>query len=454
MVLKVFNSYMPGRRIGFFLLESLTLICIIWLLIPKHAYQVPALAAQVLLFAALIQTMFFYFEMYQPDRFGKPVSMAGRILLALACSVALLMVVFSPAREIGITTLVNILAVSGLTATLLRVVYSRWSVTAKDQNLLILGSGTLAKSIAVEALGRKDTGFKVLGFIAENPGRTGERLVNPAIMGDHSQIKKLVGQKDVDRVIVAIEDRRGKLPLEPLLECKLRGIRVEDGCDFFERLTGKMSLELLRPSSIIFSSGFRVSKWTDYARRALAVALAFAGLLFLSPVAVITAGLIRIDSPGPVFYRQERVGKGGRPFTLVKFRSMHVNAEERGPAWASENDPRTTRIGRQIRKFHIDEIPQLWNVLRNDMALVGPRPERQHFVDILSKEVPYYRQRHAVKPGITGWAQINCSYGASKEDALEKLKYDLFYIKHCSVGFDLYIIFQTVKTVLLGRGGR
>ncbi|MEN6465285.1 MAG: TIGR03013 family XrtA/PEP-CTERM system glycosyltransferase [Syntrophaceae bacterium] len=454
MVLKIFHSYMPVRRIGFFALESLTLVFIIWFLVPAHNDKATVLALRALLFAALIQAMFFYFEMYEPELFGRPAFMARRIILALACSWALLIIFFSPAREFRMITLFNILGVAGLMATLLRVLYSNLAVAAGDQKLLVLGSETLARSIAMEVLDRKDSGFEILGFVSEMPGRTGERLVNPSIVGDYSNIKDLVGRLSVDRVIVAIEDGRGKLPLEPLLECKLRGIRVEDGFDFFERLTGKLSLEYLRPSSIIFASGFRASGLTKCARRGLSLAFALAGLLLFAPVAAVTAVLVKLDSPGPTLYRQERVGQGGRPFTLFKFRSMRIDAEEGGPAWASPNDPRTTRVGRWIRKFRLDEIPQLWNVLRNDMALVGPRPERPHFVDILNREVPYYGQRFAVKPGITGWAQINYAYGASKKDALEKLKYDLFYIKHCSAGFDLYIILQTVKIVLFGKGAR
>jgi len=259
---------------------------------------------------------------------------------------------------------------------------------------------------------------------------------------------------NVDRVIVALEDRRGLLPLEQLLECKLRGVAVEDGFDFFERFSGKLHLEYLRPSSIIFSAGYSRPAWMKHACRLVSVFLSIGGSIILAPVALITALLIKLDSPGPVIYRQERVGEGGRLFTLLKFRSMRVNAEEYGPAWASQNDPRVTKVGKWIRKLRFDEIPQLWNVLCNDMALVGPRPERQHFVDQLQKEIPYYGQRFAVKPGITGWAQINYPYGASKEDALEKLKYDLFYIKHFSVGFDLYIIMQTIKIVLFRKGSR
>jgi sugar transferase (PEP-CTERM system associated) len=281
-----------------------------------------------------------------------------------------------------------------------------------------------------------------------------ERGSKPVVIGDYTQIPSIVQTRDVDRIVVALDERRGKLPIDQLLYCRLKGIKVEDGVAFTEYLAGKLSVESLHPSFLIFSDGFKSTSISRILKRGVDIlASVFALLLFL-PVTVAIAIAIRLDSIGPILYQQERVGEDGKVFRLLKFRSMRVNAEENGAVWAKVNDDRVTRVGRIIRKLRLDEIPQMINVLRGEMSFVGPRPERPVFVEQLKEVVPFYSQRHAVKPGITGWAQICYPYGASKEDSLEKLKYDLYYIKHMSLVFDLSIIFETAKTVLLGRGAR
>jgi len=319
---------------------------------------------------------------------------------------------------------------------------------------MIIGSGLLAKSIAREIIERADTGFKVVGFITENPERVGEKLINPSIIGDQSEIFDIARRENVNRIIVALEERRGRFPQAQLLECKMSGMVVEDGIEFYEHLTGRLQVESLRPSSLIFSNGFKKSKLTMWSKRLTGFTLSLVGLILLSPLFLIISILIKIDSRGPLFYKQERVGDYGRIFKLLKFRSMVENAEANGPVWAEPNDRRITRVGRWIRKGRFDEIPQMINVLKGDMSFVGPRPERPYFVEKLRKEIPFYDQRFSVKPGITGWAQIKYRYGASKEEALEKLKYDLYYIKNLSPLFDLLIIFETIKVVLFGKGAR
>ncbi|MDI7262023.1 MAG: TIGR03013 family PEP-CTERM/XrtA system glycosyltransferase, partial [Thermodesulfobacteriota bacterium] len=323
-----------------------------------------------------------------------------------------------------------------------------------DQKIMIIGTGPLAKNIAKDIIEKGDTGFTVIGFITDSPERVGEKLINPAVMGDQSQILDIVTRESVDRIIVALEERRGKFPETQLLDCKVKGIAIEEGIEFYEHLTGKLQVENLRPSILIFSDGFRKSKLTVWVKRVTGFTLSLIGLALLSPLILIVSILIKIDSRGAVFYKQERVGENGKVFKLLKFRSMVQNAEANGPVWAIEDDARITRIGRWIRKWRLDEIPQMLNVLNGDMSFVGPRPERPFFVEQLKKEIPYYDQRFSVKPGITGWAQIKYRYGASKEDALEKLKYDLYYIKNLSPLFDLMIIFETVKVVLFGKGAR
>lgn len=287
-----------------------------------------------------------------------------------------------------------------------------------------------------------------------NIERKSERESEPVVIGDYAQIPAIVLSGDVDRIVVALDERRGKFPIDQLLYCRLRGIKVDDGLAFTEYLAGKLSVESLHPSSLIFSNGFKSSSLFRALKRGIDIVTSLLGLILLVPVTIAIAIAIKLDSKGPIFYQQERVGEDGRVFRLLKFRSMCVNAEENGAVWAKVNDGRVTRVGRIIRKLRLDEIPQMINVLKGEMSFVGPRPERPFFVNQLKRGIPFYSQRHAIKPGITGWAQICYPYGASKEDSLEKLKYDLYYIKHMSLFFDLVIIFETAKIVLLRKGSR
>jgi len=276
----------------------------------------------------------------------------------------------------------------------------------------------------------------------------------PVVIGDYSQIFSICQEREVDRIIVALDERRGKFPLEQLLFCRLKGIRIDDGVAFTEELTGKLSLENIHPSSLIFSEGFKRSSIFKSLKRALDIIVSLLSLMLFTPLILIILLAIRMDSKGPVFYRQERVGEDEKKFNLLKFRSMNVDAEENGPVWAKVDDERVTRVGQIIRKLRFDEIPQMFNVLKGEMSFIGPRPERPFFVDSLKNEIPFYSERHVVKPGITGWAQISYQYGASKEDALEKLKYDLYYIKHMSLILDLMILYETIKIVFWGKGAR
>ena len=274
------------------------------------------------------------------------------------------------------------------------------------------------------------------------------------IIGDFKQISSICRTCQIDRVIVALDERRGSLPLDQLLKCRLKGIHVDDGFSFRESLSGKLSVESLHPSAIIFSNGFRGVVVCKGLKRVIDLIASLFGFLIFLPLCLAVALAIKLDSRGPVFYRQERVGQDGKTFYMVKFRSMTVDAEQDGPVWAVVNDQRVTRVGRWLRKLRLDEIAQLSNVIKGEMSIVGPRPERPYFVKKLEKEIPFYSHRHAVKPGITGWAQILYPYGATREDAQEKLKYDLYYIKHLSPIMDLRIISETAKIVLLGRGSR
>jgi sugar transferase (PEP-CTERM system associated) len=322
------------------------------------------------------------------------------------------------------------------------------------ERILIVGSGDTAVELAREVLERRDAGYRIVGFVDNRPELLGQSLVNPRVIGLTADLKDVVRREHVDRIVVAMGERRGQFPVQELLGLSLTGgVAIEECASFYERLTGRVSLDMLRPSWLIFSGRRRQARLSGAARTLMHRGVALVGAVLSLPVALVTALLIRLESPGPVLYRQERVGKNGRPFTIMKFRSMRVDAERDGPVWASKaGDDRTTRVGRVIRKIRVDEIPQFWNILRGDMNFVGPRPERPHFVRQLAAEIPFYEQRHLIAPGLTGWAQIKYPYGASIEDARQKLQYDLYYIKNQSLLLDAAILFETVKTILFGRG--
>jgi sugar transferase (PEP-CTERM system associated) len=321
------------------------------------------------------------------------------------------------------------------------------------ERILVVGSGNLAVEVAREVLSRPDAGYRIVGFVGSDAELLGKSLINPRVIGVTSELDAIVKREGIDRIVVAMGERRGALPTEKLLQLGLAGrVSIEEGASFYERLTGRVSLSMLRPSWLIFTGRGRQARLATIFRNAVHRFVALIGTVLSFPIVILTAILIKLDSPGPIFYRQERVGKNGRHFVLVKFRSMQVDAEKDGPVWAQKDDDRATRVGRIIRKIRVDEIPQFWNILRGEMNFVGPRPERPHFVEQLADEIPYYKQRHLIAPGLTGWAQIKYAYGASIEDSREKLQYDLFYVKNNSLILDVIILFETIKIILFGRG--
>lgn len=324
---------------------------------------------------------------------------------------------------------------------------------APRSRIVLLGTGRLARDLVREILRRPELGMDVSGFLGDDPALVGVSIVNPKVIGLYGELQRVVSSRKVDRVVVELQDRRGQLPIDALLKLKTQNIRIEEAASLYERVTGKIAVENLKPSWMIFNPGFELSRRHVMATRILSVLLSLSALLILAPVMLVVMVWIKIDSPGPVFFRQERVGRNGQPFILWKFRSMCVHAErETGPVWSQKNDPRVTRLGRFLRRSRLDEVPQLYNVLRGDMSLIGPRPERPGFVNELSATTPYYKIRHAVMPGLTGWAQINYAYANSIEDSVEKLQYDLFYVKHRSIALDLIIAFETIKTILVRPG--
>lgn len=312
------------------------------------------------------------------------------------------------------------------------------------ETVYVLGSGERAQSLVRGLQEHPEFGIDVVGWTIEEP--------DP---GDAHQLARLAEKGMLQRVIVAMSDRRGVLPVSELLQLRLKGVKIEEATSWLEKITGRIDVQQLYPSWFVFGEGFRYSTGIVLLRRAVSLFAAAVLLIIVLPLIPFVILAIKLDSPGPVVYRQKRVGFGGSTFYCYKFRTMREHAEaDTGPTWALDDDPRITRVGRFLRLTRLDEIPQLWCVLKGDMAFVGPRPERPEFVEWLSREIPYYTARHSVAPGITGWAQVKYKYGNTLQDAREKLQYDLYYIKNRSLGLDLLIMFQTIKIVTIGRGAR
>ena len=321
--------------------------------------------------------------------------------------------------------------------------------------VLILGVGQDAVTIARETLMRREAGYDVIGFVGDDPAQIGRSLINPSVVGVMSDLEAVVSRHRPDRIVIAKPYRRGRLPLDLLLKLKVRdGVTLDEADAFYEKLTGKIVAERLRLWRLVIADSSRWARLYRRARRLIDVALASVIALLTSPLMLLTALAIKLDSRGPVFYTQERVGFNNTTFRIIKFRSMRVDAEANGPVWAHEGDSRVTRVGRWIRKRRIDELPQLFNIVRGEMSLIGPRPERPVFIKQLEQRIPYYSERHLVKPGLTGWAQVRYPYGASLEDAREKHQYDLYYIKNQSPTLDALILLETARIVLFGRFSR
>jgi len=419
-------------------------------LIERHGFYKAGLATVFCL------SSFYLFDLYDFVVMHDRAELVLRLLQALGLAWVALALLFYALPQAMIGRGVSLIALpSALFLMVAWRIAIHWLLGHPDlgERILIVGSGPFAIEIARETLGRPDAGFRVVGFVDNDPELVGKSLINPKVIGLTSQLASLVKSESIDRIVVAIGDRRGQFPTQELLRLSLSGdVSIEESASFYERLTGRVLLDMIRPSWLIFSSRGRRAKINELTRVVAHRAIAFVGAILSLPIAILTAILIKIDSRGPVLYKQERVGKNGRTFTLMKFRSMRVDAEKNGPVWASSEDNRMTRVGRIIRKIRVDEIPQFWNILRGEMNFVGPRPERPHFVSQLAEEIPFYEQRHLIEPGLTGWAQIKYPYGASIEDAKQKLQYDLYYIKNQNLTLDATIMFETIKTILFGRG--
>ncbi len=426
--------------------------------VPETVGAATELLWRAVLIAVVLQVCLHYCDLYDLRTLSDRRDLITGLMRALGSASLILALLYfwNPTLIIGrgvfvVASVLIIALVAGW-----RVAFEWISLrVAPAERLLIVGTNAAALTLARELFARRgELGVELVGFVDIDPANIGKPMINPGVIGSIEDIPAIVNAHRVHRVVVSLADARGKLPMEQLLHMKLnQGVRFDHLASVYEQYTGKIAVENLRPSWMIFSEGFRKGLWLAASKRAIDLVLASTGLLVLLPVMALVAIAVRLSSPGPVFYCQTRVGKDGKHFTIWKFRSMRADAEATtGAVWAVADDPRVTKVGRFLRRTRLDEIPQLFNVVLGDMSFVGPRPERPEFVARLTEQIPFYGQRHVVRPGVTGWAQVRHPYGSSVNDAMEKLQYDLFYIKHMSSSFDLFVVLETVKTVLVRAG--
>ncbi len=455
----LFNRYYSARNLSFFFGEGglifLSIMAVNWLYKGNVIFWIDAFdcGRQAMVVTIVFLLCLYFFDLYDLNSGISMPETVTRITQAFGVGCIVLAILYYLVPDLLISTRVfwTGYLVICLTIFLWRGFY--YFILRKRmfvQAVIVIGTGKLANAIAMEVEGRRDSVYKILAFIGKEVPE-----YHPNNIPVFSQLEEMgdtLSMENVDRIIVAPDDRRGATPVQTLLQCKMRGIIVEQGVSFYERIAGKILVERVDPSWIIFSEGFGLSRLKRSFKRVADICLSSMLLVLSLPLMLLSAIIIKLESPGPIIYRQERVGQYGSTFRLIKFRSMRQDAEKGGAVWASVDDDRVTRFGAVIRKLRIDELPQLWNVIKGEMSLVGPRPERPVFVNELAKVIPYYGIRHVVKPGITGWAQICYPYGASAEDTLKKLEYDLYYLKNFNIVLDFVIVFNTIKTVLGQKG--
>jgi sugar transferase (PEP-CTERM system associated) len=415
---------------------------------------------QAVAVTVIVVASFYYSDLYAIDQTLSIRELLLRLMSGIGFACIVIGIVSYPIPEFGKTLYASQIALVGLSLCAWRVGFMRVIAKARiHARVLVIGLQGIGKVVAEELFRQKKLGMEVVGFLGQSAGQITLSYGNPVRVSlpvyQPSSLMTLFEQENVDRILLASMEGCPDALARDLVNLRSRGVAIEDCHSFYERLVSKIAVADLSPEWIVRSKGFRRNRLIMLTKRFIDVVVSTIGLLVSAPIALITAVAIKLDSPGTILYRQERVGRNEQTFTIYKFRSMSESAEaDVGPVWAAKDDPRVTRVGKIIRKLRVDEIPQMINVLKGQMSFVGPRPERQFFVETLNKEIPYYSLRHSIQPGITGWAQICYPYGDSERDAIEKLQYDLYYIKNMSFLFDLQIIFESLKVVLLGRGAR
>ncbi len=462
--LQVFGHYVPRKMLTVMGLEGLILVLCIYLALALNSGVLAGAAAPGSVFtmdvlaAALLSLMAMsLLGLYDGPPAGRVLTVLARLALALGLALGLIALVaaIQPGWLPGPDAVAAgfAFALVGLGAE--RIAFNKVADSAAwKPKILVLGTGTRAASVGQTPYG--ELPYRVLGFMPPNGvSRQGVPDDQVLTLAEGQRLADFVQEHRVDEIVAAVRDRRGGLPMDELLQCRLAGVAVTDVSRFFERERGQIRLESVNASSLIFGDGFRQDRFRGAVKRAFDLCTSTALFVVSLPVMLAAAAAIKLDSPGPVFYRQERVGRGGSEFRIYKFRSMRQDAEKDGVArWAQTEDDRVTRVGKVIRLLRIDELPQVFNVLKGEMSFVGPRPERPCFVKDLGEQIPYFHSRHSIRPGITGWAQVRYPYGASVEDGYEKLQYDLYYVKNHTLFLDILILIETVKVCLLGRGAR
>ncbi len=464
-MLQLLKQYYPIRNIIFFIVEGLVIfgsfLLASLILTDSEPFLFDLfLSLRILLVICICQICLYYNDLYDFKVASTIVEVSIRLLQALGITSIVLAFIYWAFPIVIINQFVFILSIGFLLVFIIgwRLLYI--FIIKKgifNRHIILLGSSPLAFDILKEIEMEPDCGYSVSVIIPDSEDEVLNINVSKKIVirKEKKDLCSIAKETGINKVVVALKEQRGRFPTKELIRCRTAGIEVLEGSSFYEMLTGKVLVTQIKPSWLIFSEGFRKSKFTTVVKRFEDILISLIMLILMSPILLIIGILIKLESKGQVIFFQDRVGQNKNEFQMHKFRSMVEDAEKlSGPVWARTDDARITNMGRIIRRFRIDEFPQLWDVLTGKMSMVGPRPERKHFTDDLEKKIPFYSERFIVKPGITGWAQICYSYGSNMDDAIEKLNYDLFYIKNLSIIMDMVILLRTAKTVLLGKGAR
>jgi len=459
----ILKKYYPKRNLVFVFGEGLLIFFIInavfitWMGWVKYNELLFLFLLRALVVTLIFQLCFYFFDLYDHAVIPRFADHLLRVLQTFGVGCILLALIYSlfPYLNISDGAFWSGLAAAGLMILFWRLLYF-WALENRlfTQPIALIGTGRSAAQIAAAIEGRQDSGFVIAAFVKSKESEIADEQKGVPVFSEIKELRRLCESGAVEKIVLALDEKRGILPMHELIEYKFMGIHITDAVGFYEELTGKIMVKNVNPSWLLFSEGFYVSRIRRALKRGMDLCIALVVFTATLPIFIVSALIIKLESGGGVFYIQERVGEHGRPFKILKFRSMREDAEKNGPVWAANGDDRVTRYGRFIRKTRIDELPQLLNVLKGDMSFVGPRPERPVFVENLAQHIPFYPIRHMVKPGITGWAQVYYPYGSSEEDALHKLEYDLYYLKNMSVAMDLSTIFQTIKVVIFQKGSR
>ena len=468
-MIRLLNAHFPARTLILVISEAcLVTIAFISATIVRLGSNDAALMLRyeqgflkIVVASGAVMTCMYYFDLYDSAILSNRREVLTRMVqvLGTVCILLAMLYYVYPPLELGR----GIFLIGFILLAVMLFLWRRLFLTLNvlpqfAERILIFGDGPLAEPLVRELGSRPELGLVVVGHVSmvTDQGVSPDRAERPIeTLRLEDDISLAAKSLRADRIVITMGDRRGTLPVERLLSLKSRGVLIQDGTDVYEAITGKVPVESLRLGWLLFSPGFHISRFLQIYKRGASLVVASTGLLLSLPLLPFVALAIKLTSPGPLLYQQKRVGRAGSVFECYKFRTMRADAEaDSGPTWAKDDDPRITPVGRFFRRTRIDEIPQLWNVLRGDMTLIGPRPERPEFVEGLAKVIPHYDLRHTIRPGITGWAQIRYRYGSSIEDATEKLRYDLFYVKNMSPGLDVLILLETFKIILLGRGAK